>query len=1264
MLPLGSRIAGRYRVDGAVGRGGMAFVYRVHDIARDRTVALKHARVRSGDEGRSRERAHLRFRREFHTMARLKHPRIVEVFDYGIDVEPFYTMELLDGRDLTQIAPLPYRRACVLLRDVAAALAMLHAKQLVHRDLAPGNVLWLEGDRAKLIDLGVVATVGASGESAGTLRFMAPENVRGQPIDARADLFSLGTLAYFVLSGTHAFVARSREELEAAWRRPLPPPSRYVPGIPPVLDDLVMSLLGIDRLARPTSAAEVIDRLTAIAQLDASPELEVERGYLASSAIVGRAKELVTFRDALERARLGQGSAYVLEAPSGMGKTTLLREAALEARLSHAVVLHAEGGASSGGPYGVVHALIKEVAEVAPDDALYAMAPHARLLARLFPELARLLEGVPLGPPQRRLDPREERIRAQDALAAMFEELSVRSPLVIVVDDVQRCDEASAAVLASVARRASMHRVLVLLGRRTDDDVHPPAVVRRLGQIAARIELDGLDRFATEELVRTLFGDIPNVARFAKWLHGAAGGSPFYAIELVRQLVENGEIRYAGGMWLLPREGTAQSPSEGFARALAASLDRLSSDATEIAELMAVYGNELALDLLVDLAEPNEDTVFAALDELAMRGLVIADEARARLRHAGIRETLLARIGPRARALHLHIGRRLQESAHQNVELEGATGWHLLRGGDEIAGAELLERAGMRLYESQSFHDALPSLVAALEVRRRTATSAAAWLPLQEALFAASCVSDRKVAIATADELIGQLAKRSGIGLAARLAGSANDSSHPTLIERSSALASLGLGIAQATARWAITPKHERGPKPMKAIQRLFFVFTYAAAVYSATQEVERLGRLVALMTPFASLEGKIPRACFLLVRAMHTLLTTQHMRSIREDCARVLEIADRDRNTPITEEERNMLRGGALVVRILASIVQVDPSADFARLEALGIRYFDVARQQARVAYHRWRGEMHEWQAAEKEAEALLLSLGSFWQMEVFLPIISTFAFGFCHDLLGIRRVGDELERLCKAGYKMERFRDLARAEHQAMRGDLEAARHTFEGLLGRLAPNDLMVRSHALPGYVEVMCELRDERARTIAQEALTATAHPDTGRPMPHYRIVIAIARLDAAEGQLDRAISRVDAALREAEPRNLPLVMGFLHEMRARLALLVDDRLGFELHRHEAERFLAPTHNPVLLARLDRLGDASASTAMARRPPREVDDATSVERVSSEASGQDTDGSATGLEQRLESTAGETGTSRDRGLTQVETSASEVRRPLRR
>jgi serine/threonine protein kinase len=260
----GERV-GDFVIGAALGSGGMGAVYRAVDPRSGRAVALK--RLTGLDAGGSRLVAH--FEREYRVLSQLAHPSVIEVYDYGLDQggAPFYTMELLDGADLSALSPLPQAQVCALLHDVASSLALLHARGFVHRDVTARNIRVLADDRAKLIDFGAIAPMGPCEEIIGTPVYVPPEAVLGQSLDGRSDLYSLGVAMYYALTGRAPYTARRFSELRAAWKLSAPPPEQIVAHVHRDLSQLTMALLSLDRSARPRSAAEVMERLTAIGVL-------------------------------------------------------------------------------------------------------------------------------------------------------------------------------------------------------------------------------------------------------------------------------------------------------------------------------------------------------------------------------------------------------------------------------------------------------------------------------------------------------------------------------------------------------------------------------------------------------------------------------------------------------------------------------------------------------------------------------------------------------------------------------------------------------------------------------------------------------------------------------------------------------------------------------------------------------------------------------------------------------------------------------------
>ena len=356
---------GRYRILSQLAAGGMGVVYRAVDEVDGRECALKRikaefARDRHGIEA---------FEREYRVLAGIDHPRIIRVYEYGVDeVGPYYTMELVEGEDLHKRAPIGYREVCLYLRDVAASLALLHARRLLHRDLSPRNVRVTPDGRCKLLDFGALSGFGPSSLVVGTPPSIAPEVGNGAPLDQRTDLYALGALAYWLLTRHHAYPAKRLEQLPELWQRAPAAPSTLAPGIPASLDELVLALLDRNPLARPASAAAVITQLNVIGGLDPDDDSEVARlatSFLAMPSFVGRRDELDAFRSRIGSMIEGDGSAVEVEAGAGLGRTRLLEEVAVVAKLAGAQVVRVDASMHRQ-PRGTLLALSRRLLDALP----------------------------------------------------------------------------------------------------------------------------------------------------------------------------------------------------------------------------------------------------------------------------------------------------------------------------------------------------------------------------------------------------------------------------------------------------------------------------------------------------------------------------------------------------------------------------------------------------------------------------------------------------------------------------------------------------------------------------------------------------------------------------------------------------------------------------------------------------------------------------------------------------------------------------------
>jgi len=269
---------GRYKILGELGRGAMGIVYKAEDPNLDRVVALKT--ILLSDDAEGRKDYHKRFFLEAKAAGKLTHPHIVTTYDFGEEEDLAYlAMELLEGDDLrTRIkeGPLAIADAVDIAQQVADGLGFAHERGVVHRDIKPGNIMLLPRGQAKIMDFGIARMRSAdfktsTGIVMGTPRFMSPEQVAGDPVDHRSDIFSLGVVLYEMLTGTGLFAGEDTPQIaHNVTHVEHVPPSRLNPDVPSMLDFAVARALKKDPAVRYQDAYEfAVDLRTCLAELRA-----------------------------------------------------------------------------------------------------------------------------------------------------------------------------------------------------------------------------------------------------------------------------------------------------------------------------------------------------------------------------------------------------------------------------------------------------------------------------------------------------------------------------------------------------------------------------------------------------------------------------------------------------------------------------------------------------------------------------------------------------------------------------------------------------------------------------------------------------------------------------------------------------------------------------------------------------------------------------------------------------------------------------------
>ncbi len=1169
--------SGRYRVEEKLAAGGMGVVYRAIDRHTNEALALKRMSPEAAADPSFVEA----FEREYRVLAGLDHPRIIRVFDYGVDeLGPYYTMELLAGRDMRKAGPMPHVEACRLLRDVAASLALLHARRLLHRDISPANVRMTLDGRCKLLDFGALCAFGPVETLVGTAPAIPPEALAGAPLDQRADLYSLGALAYYMLTGRHAYPVKHASELVAAWKRPPPPPSSLDDSIPEELDRLVLSLLSADPLARPATATEVIVRLGSIANLPPEDEGELAqlaRSYLMKPRFTGRARELAELERSVEACVRGEGGAVRVAATSGMGRTRLLEEVGLRAQLAGALVLRVDAGMVRSA-HGTARALALRLFDAAPELAREHARAHRSALAALGHEVEVRL------PPRRSADPGDPGA----PLDAWFAAVSRKRPLVVAVDDVEHADDGSLGLLATLASGAGRLPLLVLVTERQERAARAAAGLETLRSHCATVELHGFGAEETLELTRSLFGDAPNVARFADWLHEWTAGSPLHCIEIVRRLVAQDVIRHGtgAGIWILPAERPDAELPAALEDALSMRLARLSGGARRLAQCLCIHRERPTLALvrlLVD--DPEGRATDTLLDELARTDVLAPDGDGFRFSSMALRDAILSGMDdPRRRDVHRELGEALSRlSGDHDPALSVQAGYHLIEGGEDLRGADMIaavaaKNAVFRALTA-NLHRLGKPLESALRVYSRHRRSVYERMPLVAALAYAGYYEEREWGDRYGDEALDLLDDLSGLRAARR-------------ISRFTGRAiGLGLGLLTGLVRFAFVPRRERRYSFFDVLICLFSAVTTMTGTACLLLDVVRAKGLAEMLAPFAWMpRWSTSRVIVELNRALVNIGLEREAETHDAFDALIARLENPRLYALMPPDGRALCLAGAHYARGAMAVFRADGRTALESADALdksGFKLYAMIASQIRFLYHMNRGEIAEAATHRERVDVHAAHSGSTWQVEswedpALIPVHAT-----CWDIVAMTRIVDRLETKSVDSPWLAHYARLARFALLAARkeyGVLEAALALLDGHESRS-----YVGWAATHGFVaRALNDLGEHaRARALCDRVLADMSDADREYVALFLSVDLEAALADAGLGRFEEAMERVDALLERFRSSEHPIALGLLHEARARIALSAGRRAEYVDDAAAAERWFRRTGNPALIARSERI-----------------------------------------------------------------------------
>ncbi len=609
-------INGRYEKVKKLGKGGMGEVWLVRDREEGgKEVALKFiaTQVVGGKDGEC-------FKHEFELLSKLRHPNLVDVYDFGRSPEGcFFTMEYIPGEDLFAYAQKnPGTKFTEAVVGVLRALEYIHSRGLIHYDVKPENIR--VGRVVKLMDLGLAGEGGMelAGRVKGTLAYIAPEIVKGTEVDKRADLYSLGVTLWYILSGELPYEGKT--PLEVAKNQLETQILSVSADFPQPWRDILPRLLSPEPYQRYASANEVIRAINKLTSQKFPTETkETKASYVLSGKFVGREQELRRLTQIMEKRFSGDGDGepvlVLLKGERGVGKKRLLKELKYRAQLEGFGFYSGRCYEKGGDPYAPwVDILRRVVGTVEKDDPL---------LRRYSAELVKLIPSLIESEPSPELDPDQEKLRLHDAVTSFLSQVSASQPILLGLIDLQWADEVSLELLSYLIRNSRGEKLLVCAALQEGET--PPLSLKGI-EDEGHCEVIPLERLRKPE-VRELIGSMLGVeqppAEIEEKVIERAGGNPLLIEETMKSLSEEGIIYRQEGNWKCdPDRLAAFEIASSVSGAVEQRLQRLSSEELKVLRALAVVNHPVGLGLLPEVIGLTPEEVHTAVTNLEAKRLV------------------------------------------------------------------------------------------------------------------------------------------------------------------------------------------------------------------------------------------------------------------------------------------------------------------------------------------------------------------------------------------------------------------------------------------------------------------------------------------------------------------------------------------------------------------------------------------------------------------------------------------------------------------
>lgn len=709
-------INNRYILKSLLGTGGMGAVYRAYDRLTGEEVALKQVSappVRLGFASRAAdENLHLALAQEFKTLSSLRHPHIVSVRDYGFDEQrqPFFTMDLImDPATIIEAGQgQPLEVQVDLLIQLLQALAYLHRRGVLHRDLKPGNVLVIDG-QVKVLDFGISLITEQSVAEVtqpitGTFAYMAPELLEGMPPSTRSDLYAVGILAYEILTRQHPFNTDNMVQLISQIMTA--PIDMDLLKVDDELVAVISRLLDRSAQERYKDANATIKAFCVATDKELPKETaSIRESFLQAAKFVGREREMASLTHALHEAMQGRGSTWLIGGESGVGKSRLCDEFRSVALVEGALVVRGQTLREGGSLYHIWrNPLRRLVITNFPDDN------QSSILKSIVSDISNLVgHEIPDAPP---LDPQAAQIRLLRTTRDLFKMSPI--PVVVILEDLQWAESNSLAVLDRLSKIVADAHLLILGNYRNDEAPDLPESIPGVKVL----EIHRLTKESIVDLTTSMLGPGGRDPRIIELMQRETEGNPFFLVETVRTLAEEaGQLDQISHM-TLPERVIAGGIQEIVQRRLS----QVSPKYRNSLQLAAVAGREIDLDVMHKLS--GDGALESWLNDLAEIAVFDVLGSHWRFAHDKLREGVIDEISEDSLSdMHRRVAEAIEETYPDYPEYAASLAYQWAGAKNPEKELQYSELAGLLAFQNYANEEAITYLRRALELLADTPES-------------------------------------------------------------------------------------------------------------------------------------------------------------------------------------------------------------------------------------------------------------------------------------------------------------------------------------------------------------------------------------------------------------------------------------------------------------------------------------------------------------------------------------------------------------